>query len=72
MIRRHIFKVPPRPVPNLSGPVRTLHDLPEEERREWVRQAMTRLHPHRNAGSGIRSHTDRQVGSADENQTRVE
>lgn len=39
MVRRHIFKLPPRPLPNLSGEVRRLKDLNPTDREAWMRQA---------------------------------
>jgi hypothetical protein len=39
MVRRYIYKRWSRPMPNRSGPVRTMRDLSDEERQEWIRQA---------------------------------
>lgn len=39
MVRRYIFKLPPAPLPNLSGEVRSLKDLNASDREAWIRQA---------------------------------
>lgn len=44
MVRRHLFKLPPRPLPNLSGDVRSLKDLNPIEREAWMHQAYASRH----------------------------
>lgn len=39
MVRRYIFKIPPAPLPNLSGEVRSLNDLSASDREAWISQA---------------------------------
>lgn len=39
MVRRYIFKLPPAPLPNLSGEVRSLNDLSASDREAWISQA---------------------------------